>query len=280
MRRAFIMAHPYPKVCPIPLLRWNGLLPVLLTLGGLFLFPWLAHEGPGFWGAGVCHRIVERSFSVAGQPFPLCARCTGIYLGFLATAATSFLRGNRRPTAFPPPGVLLFLLLFFLIAGVDGLNSYLAFFPNLPHLYAPHNVLRLLTGALEGIALAAFLLPALHLTLWQSPQECSPIPSLRELGLTILVAAGPNFPALWPAGPFLYLAAGFSLVGLFLAMGLVNTLLVAVLFRRSGQITRWDEAAALFAWGCFLAMLEMAGLAWLRHSLTGGFAYTTLPFSP
>ncbi len=257
--------------------RWGGLLPALLTLGGLVLFPWLAHEGPGFWGAGVCHRIVERSFSIGGQPLPLCARCTGIYLAFLATATTSFLCGHRRPAAFPPPGILLFLLLFLFLAGVDGVNSYLAFFPDLPHLYEPHNTLRLLTGALEGIALAAFLLPVLHLTLWQFPQECSPIPSLRELGLMVLVVGALNLPALWPAGPFLYLVAGFSLAGLLLAMGLVNTLLVAILLRRSGRVTSWGEAVALFAWGCFLAMLEMAGLAWLRYSLTGAFAYTTFP---
>lgn len=256
------------------LARWGRLLPALLTLGGLFFFPWLAHEGPGFWGAGVCHRIVERTFSVAGQSLPLCARCTGIYLGFLATAATSFLRGRRRPVAFPPSGILLLLLLFLFIAGVDGVNSYLAFFPGLPHLYKPHNAFRLLTGALEGIALAGFLLPVLHLSLWQSPQECSPIPNLRELGLTILLTGGLVLPALWPAGPYLYLVAGLSLAGLFLAMGLVNTLLVAVLSRRSGQVSHWSEAAVLFAWGCFLGMLEMAGLSWLRYSLTGSFAYT------
>ncbi len=267
-----------PRVRRTYLLRRNGLLPALLTIGGLFLFPWPAHEGPGFWGAGVCHRIVERSFSVAGHSFPLCARCTGIYLGFLATAATAFLRGKRRPVAFPPPGVLAFLFLFLLIAGVDGLNSYLTSFPHLPHLYEPNNALRLLTGTLWGIALAAFLLPVLHLTLWQSPQECSPIPNLRELGLTILVAGGLNLPALWSADPLMYLVAGFSLIGLFLAMGLLNTLLVAALFRRSGQVTRWGEAAALFAWGCFLAMLEMAGLTWFRYHLTGGFAYP-LPLS-
>jgi len=30
-----------------------------------------------------CHRIPERSFFYKGQQFPVCARCTGIYLGFL-----------------------------------------------------------------------------------------------------------------------------------------------------------------------------------------------------
>jgi len=32
-------------------------------------------------GAVVCHQKPERSFHLAGQPLPVCARCTGIYAG-------------------------------------------------------------------------------------------------------------------------------------------------------------------------------------------------------
>lgn len=31
-----------------------------------------------------CHRIPERSFFWKGQKFPICARCTGIHLGYLS----------------------------------------------------------------------------------------------------------------------------------------------------------------------------------------------------
>lgn len=30
-----------------------------------------------------CHQIPERSFFIAGHPFPLCARCTGILAGMV-----------------------------------------------------------------------------------------------------------------------------------------------------------------------------------------------------
>ena len=36
-------------------------------------------------GAVVCHQKAERSFSLAGQPLPVCARCTGIYVGAALT---------------------------------------------------------------------------------------------------------------------------------------------------------------------------------------------------
>ena len=32
----------------------------------------------------VCHRIPARSFAFAGRPLPLCARCSGTYLGAVA----------------------------------------------------------------------------------------------------------------------------------------------------------------------------------------------------
>jgi uncharacterized membrane protein len=32
-------------------------------------------------GSLVCHQLSERSFHVSGIQFPVCARCTGLYLG-------------------------------------------------------------------------------------------------------------------------------------------------------------------------------------------------------
>ncbi len=239
---------------------------------GLLVFPLLAGEGPGFWGAGICHRIAERSFIVAGQQLPLCARCTGIYVGFLAAILISFLRGRRRPAALPPAGIALTLLLFLAAVGVDGINSYLAFFPGLPHLYEPHNTLRVVTGTLEGIALAGFILPAVHSTLWQEPQEVRSIPNARELGLILLGAGAVDLLVLWHPAMSLYPMIAISLLGPFLAMGLINTLLVAVVSRRAGHVSSWREAGTVLVWGGVLAMLEMAGMAWLRFFLTGSFA--------
>ena len=44
-------------------------------------------------GAVVCHQRAERSFSLGGQPFPVCARCTGIYFG-AALAAVALAGGS------------------------------------------------------------------------------------------------------------------------------------------------------------------------------------------
>ena len=102
----------------------------------------------------VCHRIGDRSFFVAGRQLPLCARCSGTYLGALAGLVVLGARGHGRARDLPGLRYLLVLGLFFLAWGFDGANSYLTLFPGLPHLYEPHNLLRLITGTLEGLAIS------------------------------------------------------------------------------------------------------------------------------
>jgi uncharacterized membrane protein len=55
----------------------------------------------------VCHQNPERSFFVFGHPLAVCARCLGVYAGFLAgTAAYPFRRGFSS-VRLPPRRVLI-----------------------------------------------------------------------------------------------------------------------------------------------------------------------------
>jgi uncharacterized membrane protein len=57
-------------------------------------------------GARVCHRRPERSFHTAGVQWPVCARCSGLYLGAAIGVWVGFGRavrrwiGKRRMTVF------------------------------------------------------------------------------------------------------------------------------------------------------------------------------------
>lgn len=44
----------------------------------------------------VCHQRADRSFVTAGEPWPVCARCTGLYLAAPLGAALALAAGRRR----------------------------------------------------------------------------------------------------------------------------------------------------------------------------------------
>lgn len=248
--------------------RW--LLPFVGLFVGFWVLPQLLHTDLGMWGAGVCHRIAERSFQVDGRQLPLCARCTGLYLGFLTWVVVSSIRARGKPAGLPHWPVLVVMGLFLLLAGVDGLNSYLALWLGHGPLYPPHNALRVVTGSLEGVALAGFFWPILQLGLWEHAPEVDRHAG-RDLPLVLLAVALLDGLALWhPRGSF-YLLALLSLAGLLLALAILNALLLGLLLRRAGHVTSWYEAGTLLAWGGCLALLEVAGLSCLRYRLTGSF---------
>ena len=87
-----------------------------------------------------CHRYPERSFFWNGRQFPLCARCTGIYVGFCI--APIFWFGWVIPT-------LLWSVLLILPTAIDGFTqAYL-------HREST-NWLRMSTGLVAGAGLIMF----------------------------------------------------------------------------------------------------------------------------
>ncbi|HER34962.1 MAG TPA: DUF2085 domain-containing protein, partial [Halothiobacillaceae bacterium] len=75
-------------------------------------------------GYAVCHRLPERSFSLGDRPMPLCARCTGTFLGAVVGLGMMLIYGRRRASRLPPAGILLAMLTFSALWAFDGLNSY------------------------------------------------------------------------------------------------------------------------------------------------------------
>ncbi|MFP5246474.1 MAG: DUF2085 domain-containing protein, partial [Thermoanaerobaculia bacterium] len=59
-----------------------------VILGAATLCTWaIAHGASEKWRLlfrMTCHGIAERCFELFGTPMPICARCTGIYLGMFA----------------------------------------------------------------------------------------------------------------------------------------------------------------------------------------------------
>ncbi|MDR3301423.1 MAG: DUF2085 domain-containing protein [Spirochaetaceae bacterium] len=96
-----------------------------------------------------CHQFRERSFSIFGYQFPVCARCTGLgigqFLGFIFSFA--LLKYNIL--------ILFFTAIFFLILlGIDGLGQ-------LKQKWESKNHRRLFTGLLYGFFNIVFLIKAI-----------------------------------------------------------------------------------------------------------------------
>jgi uncharacterized membrane protein len=65
----------------------------------------IPRHGANYWltpviytfGRAICHQRPERSFAPWGTPMPVCARCTGVYLGALLGAVALCLGVPSRP---------------------------------------------------------------------------------------------------------------------------------------------------------------------------------------
>jgi len=113
-------------------------------------------------GFGLCHQLPERSFFGGGIQAPVCARDTGIYVGFLVSLTLiSFLHGSRRPRGFPAVPGWIAIGLMIAAMGWDGVSSYAGF-------RTTTNDLRLLTGLTAGFAIAAILAPMLNDEVWRT----------------------------------------------------------------------------------------------------------------
>jgi uncharacterized membrane protein len=233
----------------------------------------LSHDhllnGGDWLGGAVCHRIIDRSFMINGRSFPLCARCTGMYLGVAIVFTVLFLANRLRWSQLPPLPVLFFLVGFIGVMGIDGLNSFSHFIPNFPHIYEPRNWLRLVTGVGTGLAMGLFAFPILAQTLWRNDQMRPVIGSFRELGLVLLVALTAVLLLLSNQPAISYVLAIASVFGLLLIVTSLNAILWLTLLRKEGQAVRWRETAVSLTISLFLAIGELSTLSLLRLHFFG-----------
>ncbi len=251
--------------------RWDGILAaaaLIIILVYLLAPPHNLLDKADRAAYAVCHRIAARSFLFAGRPLPLCARCSGTYLGAVAGLIVIAARGRWRAARLPAPAILVLLGVFLLFWAVDGLNSFLTLIPGLPHLYEPRNLLRLITGTLEGLAIAAVVLPVANLTIWATPEPRRSVGSWRDLGWMLVAAAAVIALVNSEWSPLLYplaILSGLAILGL---VGLVNAMLVLIVMRREGRATRLREALPPLLLGVALAAIELTAIGLVRAALT------------
>lgn len=250
--------------------RW-----VALGLAALVIGAYIGLTPPGLltkadWvGGAVCHRILSHSFSLAGRQLPLCARCTGTFLGALTALIGQAVFLRRQGIHFPPPPITVLLVGFILLMGLDGLNSYVDLMRGEPLFYEPRNEFRLITGALNGLALGALLWPMVNFSLWRNPQPGPVIRNGKDLGILLLMEAGVVALVLsgWPA--LLYPLALASALGVLTMLTLTMTVIVVITLGRENRYERWRDALTPLLVGLVMAFLLIGLIDLFRYGLTG-----------
>jgi uncharacterized membrane protein len=282
-----IVHHSRPICMSLLVSRWQGwrlsqrALPLLVVLAavtilgfytttdGSRLFSDHVLEAADYIGYSVCHRITDRSFSIAGRQLPLCARCTGMYLGVSLTFMVLALAGRQRWSRLPPSRVLFVLIGFIGVMGIDGLNSYSHFFPNIPHVYEPRNWLRLLTGIGAGLAMGSLVFPAMAQTLWKKQVYRPVLANLRELAGLVFLAVLMVGLVLSDDPRILYVLGLVSAAGVLLILTGINSTVMLILFRKDALASNWRQATVPLVAGLAIALVQIAAIAFVRFSATG-----------
>jgi uncharacterized membrane protein len=257
----------------------KGLVPlaaVLVLLGFLMVTPpGLLGKADAF-GYAVCHRIDGRSFHIGTRQLPLCARCSGMFLGALLGLGFSAIAFPKR-AGMPSKGMFIPLALMVLAFALDGINSYFtlmkglgtSFFSSLPTLYEPNNTLRLLTGTGMGLVIAVVLFPAFNQTLWTKLDHRPAFGSWRAFGLLLLIALVMDLLILTESVIVLYPLAILSALTVPMLLTIVYGLFAVMATRKDNSYERMPQAWLPITAGFTIAMLQIVIFDVLRYAVTG-----------
>jgi uncharacterized membrane protein len=246
---------------------------LIFAAAAALLIVWLLETPAGLLGKAdaiayaVCHRIAVRSFTIGERQDPLCARCTGMYLGALLGLAYQHFQGRRG--SIPTLKYILVFGPLFLAFGFDGANSYLHLFPGAPGLYQPENWLRLLTGTGMGLAIAAVLAPAFRQTVWTTWDQRPAFGGWKELGVLFGLAAVVDLLVLTENPLLEYPLALVSVLGVMAILGLVYTMVLVMAFKAENRFERLSDLTVYLTGGAAIALLQIALLDAARFWLTG-----------
>ncbi len=254
----------------------------LVVFAALLVFTgWWLSTPPGFLGKldaigyAVCHRIGERSFHIGQIQLPLCARCSGMYLGAMTGLVFQSIVGRRRGK-FPPWSVIIPLLVFLAAFGIDGLNSYIYLIKEvspgalamIPNIYIPNNTLRLLTGSGMGLAIAAILFPAFNQTVWSGGDDRPPLPGLKTFGLLVGIQVVLDLLVLTDSPLVLFPLAVISVLGVLVLLAMVYGMVWVMVMRQDNKYERFRQLWLPLVAGLTIAMIQISAIDALRFWLT------------
>lgn len=241
---------------------------LIIGMGAFILAPWSLEEKIWAIAYGICPQRASHSFFLGGAQLPLEARMTGIFGGFLITIGYLFLLGRARASRLPQARILIALVGFIALVGLDGGNASLYDF-GLPYVYPPQNWLRLATGLLSGVAMAVVTWAVFSFTFWREPSARAVIKDWREV-IGLLAVPALAFVAILGRLDFLfYLIALTSVLGVLALLTLLNTVFLLAASGKQGKGESWWDLLPAASGGLFLSLVELGLLSALKFLVLG-----------
>jgi len=159
-------------------------------------------------------------------------------------------------------------VLFIAAMGFDGFNN-LFHDVGLPYLYAPYNPVRLITGLLTGLAIAAFVLPVFNLSVWAEGQARPVLGGWGELAGALAVEAMVFGAVVSGHGWLLYPVALWSMAGVVVLLSMLNVVIALIVARREGQSRSLNDPLPWICTALVLTVVELGGLGLFRYLLVG-----------
>ncbi|MFH1149051.1 MAG: DUF2085 domain-containing protein [Actinomycetota bacterium] len=209
-------------------------------------------------GYAICHQLPSRSLAYGGRRLPVCARDTGLFLGFAACFLLLLVVYRLERTRYPSWPKVIALALFVLPMAVDVATSY-------GGLRQTTNIIRLTTGALAGVGAAALLFP-LAARQWSQEDGIAfeswwSVPALLAVPAVVTLAVYPGWsPGFWLWAPLVTLSILFTFL-------VLNVTLAALLLDRFREDRPPVRPAVPVALGAALVALELVISNLLHHAV-------------
>jgi uncharacterized membrane protein len=183
-------------------------------------------------GFSVCHQLPERTLLFGKILMPVCARCSGIYIGFLCTILFLFIVFRKRESDLPPVYIIVTAVIFILSAIVDGFFSYLGF-------YETNNIIRLVTGYMFGAGLSIIIYPVFVYQYFKNYQRKKIFYSYKQFIYFIIFSIFLSLTQIlnpsW-SGTFFYYLNGFSVIFTFYFSNLTLFLLIPSFSQKANKL--------------------------------------------
>ena len=249
-----------------------------ILLGLVFiglLAVWLSLTPVGIMGkvwaiaSSVCEQNPLHTLSFNGNLLPLCARCTGTFLGAFVSLVYLIPRG--RATRAPDLWICIFLGVLAVAFAVDGINSFLATIVPRFSLYVPNNLLRFLTGLGMGMAIGVFLWPVWNETIWNENNEKRVLQGWKPLAELLLCETAAAGLVLSKVEWFYFPVALFSVMMVPVLIAMIYTLLWVVGLKTENQVNCKRDLIRFVELGAICALVQISMFDLLRFLLIGSW---------